>query len=123
MAREKDICKHIGLPPNRKVQRAYDAHENAKEAEKRASDAFCEAVDKARRAQPLLERLVFAAHARCMCGAGLAYDQVGRPTKWECSAVLLGTATSGEHESYSFIFYEIKSERQPSQGGATTRPK
>jgi hypothetical protein len=48
---------------------------------------------------------------------------------WDCSAILLGDAiASGEpgavkHTSQlPFIFYEIKSEHQPSANGATTRP-
>ena len=91
-------------------------------------------------AKPLLERLIFAAHSRCPCGAGLAYDPAGevggiedgpfnRPNAWDCSAILLGTAAlSGQHGAgqhtglLPFAFYEIKSENQPSAGGATTRP-
>jgi hypothetical protein len=91
--------------------------------------------------KPLLERLVFAAHSRCPCGAGLAYDptgEVGRiedspfngPNAWDCSAILLGTAIeSGQPGAVQhtgklpFAFYEVKSENQPSAGGQTTRPK
>lgn len=91
-------------------------------------------------AKPLAERLVYAAHARCPCGAGLAYDPAGevggsdgphhRPNAWDCSAILLGEAVpSGQPGAVQhtgelpFAFYEIKSETQPSAGGATTRPK
>ena len=91
-------------------------------------------------AKPLAERLVYAAHSRCPCGAGVAYDPAGevggieggpfnRPNAWDCSAILLGTAIAkGEPGSVQhtdllpFSFYEIKSENQPSAGGATTRP-
>ena len=74
--------------------------------------------------------LVYAATARCPCGAGLAYVPGGRhPTGvpihgyWECGDVLLGRAKpDGTHQRYPFVFYEIKGERQPSARGATTRP-
>lgn len=91
-------------------------------------------------AKPLAERLVYAAVARCPCGAGLAYDPAGevggedgpfpRPNAWDCSSILLGTAAlkgqpgSVQHTGVlPFAFYEIKSERQPSARGETTRPK
>lgn len=102
--------------------------------------------------EDLDEHLMYAARSRCRCGAGLAYldgvdldHPMGR--SWYCSEALFGllngkeyeTVKSGEmfkpgvargkHDSiehdgaYPFAFYEIKSEIQPSQGGATTRPK
>lgn len=89
------------------------------------------------KATPLLDRLIFAAHARCVCGAGLAYDPASEdpdspfvgPSYWDCSAIILGTAVPhGEPgavvhtDRLPFAFYEIKSEGQPSAGGATTRP-
>jgi hypothetical protein len=76
--------------------------------------------------------LVYAAHNRCPCGAGLAYEKPADPFKgaWDCSAILLGEAIpSGEAGAVQhtallpFVFYEIKSENQPSAGGASTRPK
>lgn len=76
--------------------------------------------------------LVYAATARCPCGAGLAYVRRRGPcvsTHWDCAAILLGTAIpqgepgAVEHTGQlSFLFYEVKSERQPSASGATTRP-
>lgn len=81
--------------------------------------------------------LVFAATARCQCGAGLAYDPNDRgagtvfkgPSAWDCSAILLGDAVPAgapgavrHTDSLPFSFYEIKSEHQPSAHGATTRP-
>lgn len=78
-------------------------------------------------------KLVYAATARCPCGAGLAYDkkgESGRPIEgyWDCSAILLGEAIpSGEPGSVQhtarlpFVFYEIKGENQPSANGTTTR--
>jgi hypothetical protein len=78
--------------------------------------------------------LVYAATARCQCGAGLAYDrngESGKPTQgyWDCSAILLGEAIpdgqpgSVQHTAQlPFVFYKIKGENQPSAEGATTRP-
>jgi len=67
--------------------------------------------------------LRYSASARCHCGAGLAYPRnCGGLHQWDCSAVLKGEATEGAHEKYPFMFYEIKSEEQPSAHGATTRP-
>lgn len=71
------------------------------------------------------EQLTYAAHARCPCGAGMAHVNDGDPAGyWDCSAILTGTADPGvRHEGQlPFVFWEIKSEWQPSQGGATTRP-
>lgn len=78
-----------------------------------------------------LDELIFAATARCSCGAGLAYPKnVGMHGAWTCSDILLGRAKpKGDPESkmhdgdLPFAFYEVKSENQPSAGGATTRPK
>lgn len=78
------------------------------------------------------DELVYAATARCRCGAGMAY--VKNPTRdqryWDCSEILLALAVpSGQegskiHEDMlPFTFWEIKSENQPSAGGATTRPE
>ena len=70
--------------------------------------------------------LVYAAYARCPCGAGMAY----RPGDnfWDCSFILLGKAIptgqtgSVQHTAHlPFAFYEVKSENQPSAGMATTR--
>ena len=87
--------------------------------------------------RPLLERLCFAATARCPCGAGLAYDPASDgsgtpfrgPSAWECSAILLGTALrkdqpgSVSHTApLPFAFYEVKSEDQLSAQGRKTRP-
>ena len=73
--------------------------------------------------------LVYAAFARCPRGAGLAYaprGESGKPIQgyWDCAAILLGTADEGvKHTArLPFVFYEIKSENQPSANGATTRP-
>ena len=71
--------------------------------------------------------LVFAATARCRCGAGYCYPDFTHDMHghWFCSACLLGTAPAGsEHDcAKPFAFWKIKGENQPSAGGATTRPK
>lgn len=69
--------------------------------------------------------LVYAAYNRCPCGAGLAYPRnCGMHHYWDCSAILTGKADEKvEHTAQlPFMFYEIKSEQQPSANGATTRP-
>lgn len=77
--------------------------------------------------------LIYAAEARCPCGAGLAYEKDAGPygdkAVWDCSAILLDAAIpSGQPGSVQhtgqlpFVFYDIKSEKQPSAGGVTTRP-
>lgn len=73
--------------------------------------------------------LVYAAYARCDCGAGLAYPPgIGVHGFWDCSDILTGRAApkgrpgSKQHsDRVPFAFYEIKSEKQPSVSGATTR--
>jgi hypothetical protein len=78
-----------------------------------------------------LNDLVFAAYDKCPCGAGLAYPKnIGIRGFWDCSDLLLNRAIpKGEEGSKThtaqlpFMFYEIKSENQPSAKGATTRPK
>jgi hypothetical protein len=77
-----------------------------------------------------LDELIFAARARCDCGVGLAYPKgIGIRGSWFCSDILLGRAlpksnpgSKGHIDELPFSFYEIKSENQPSEGGATTRP-
>lgn len=76
-----------------------------------------------------LDELRFAAYTRCSCGAGMCYPKdIGMHGAWYCSDILLGRAIpSGQegakmHDKLPFMFYEIKSEDQPSANGATTRP-
>jgi hypothetical protein len=70
--------------------------------------------------------LVYAAYARCRCGAGLAYSKLD-PHRysgaWDCSAVLLGMVNEGERHGkpIPFAICDIKAELQPSAEGATTR--
>jgi hypothetical protein len=83
--------------------------------------------------KPIEERIIYAAYASCDCGAGLAYDPAspeGHRGSWDCSDILLGVAKpKGHAESKKhsaplpFAFYEVKSERQPSANGSTTRPQ
>jgi hypothetical protein len=71
-------------------------------------------------------RLIYAATARCQCGAGLAFDPYGpsgRPMGyWACSRVLLGQAT-GEHcEAQEFAKRTILAENGADAHGQSTRP-
>jgi hypothetical protein len=87
-----------------------------------------------KRKHPKEKHLVYAATSRCPCGAGLAYNPDGPSGQihsgyWDCSDILLGRAIpfgepgAVQHEArLPFVFYEIKSEHQPSARGATTRP-
>lgn len=86
-------------------------------------------------AKAVSERIVYAASARCSCGAGLAYDPLAEDQGsvfngplsgyWDCSAVILGTADeSVKHtDRLPFAFWSVKEEGQPSAFGATTRPR
>lgn len=85
------------------------------------------------RAKSIADRLVYAAHSRCPCGAGLAFDPLFEDENsvfkgplsgyWDCSAILLGKADQAVQHTAKlpFSFYEVLSEQQPSAGGATTR--
>jgi hypothetical protein len=72
--------------------------------------------------------LLYAATARCKCGAGFAYpDMPFAQGFWACSALLIsGDRTADEAAKHDpampFMFWEVKSESQPSAYGATTRP-
>lgn len=104
--------------------------EKAKHLRKQASDIRQAEL----KAKPLTDRLIFAAHSRCPCGAGLAYDPCFEDANspfagplsgyWDCSAILLGTADQKVQHTAKlpFAFYEVLSEQQPSANGATTRP-
>lgn len=80
------------------------------------------------RRRALSPALIYAATARCKCGAGLAYRN--GDTAWDCSDILRGVAIpSGQPGSvmhsdrFPFVFYEIKGENQPSAEGRTTRQR
>lgn len=74
--------------------------------------------------------LLYAATARCKCGAGLAYqmDREARAASaydnaWTCAAVLKNETTEGEHDSYHWALYKIREETSiNNSGGWTTRP-
>lgn len=79
--------------------------------------------------------LVYAASARCVCGAGLASGPMcieppfTVPSYWDCSAILLGKAAyRGEPEAaihtdrLPFSMWDIRSEFHPEAEGRTTRP-
>lgn len=72
-----------------------------------------------------LNNLVFAAEARCPCGAGLAYNKSNNDNCWDCSDILLGKADKKliHTAKLPFVFWEIKSEEQPSAKGLTTRQR
>lgn len=71
--------------------------------------------------------LTYAAHARCECGAGLAWAKGMQ--HWDCSDILTGRAIPRGHPGakthmsrLSFTFSKVLEETQPSARGATTRP-
>ena len=109
--------------------KAVQHEEQAGELRKQARDLRHAALKE----KSLADRLVYAAHSRCPCGAGLAYDPCFEDEKsvfkgplsgyWDCSAVLLNKAeVNVKHTAQlPFAFYEVLSEQQPSARGATTR--
>jgi hypothetical protein len=105
-----------------------DAAEELSRRSRAQSEAISERVKRTRQADPTAafraDELVFAAHDRCACGAGMAYP-IGCSVHdaWHCSAILRGIASRELAHSapLPFSFYEIKSEDQPSARGATTR--
>jgi hypothetical protein len=86
--------------------------------------------------------LLYAATARCRCGAGLAYpldhDRAFKLRAWVCSAVLKGEVEGpascqwgpysggkpdGEHDAFDWAFYKIREETSiNNHGGHSTRP-
>ncbi|HEV8062987.1 MAG TPA: hypothetical protein VGP68_24110 [Gemmataceae bacterium] len=74
---------------------------------------------------PKRKRLTYAATARCICGAGLAFDPWGESGKplgfWACSRALLGN-TQGEHcPPIPFTSRTIMAENAAGAMGQTTR--
>jgi hypothetical protein len=70
------------------------------------------------------DELLFAAYTRCECGAGMAYPKnIVMHGAWYCSGILLGKVLPGSAHTapMEFMFFEVKSEDQPSANGATTR--
>jgi hypothetical protein len=76
--------------------------------------------------RPKRKRLVYAATARCLCGAGLAFDPYGPSGQplgyWACSRMLLGPV-AGEHcEPICFTKRTILPENAAGALRQTTRP-
>jgi hypothetical protein len=72
------------------------------------------------------EELVYAAGARCCCGAGYAYpSEIGMHGAWHCSRILKGKAAPGsEHDgAMPFAFWSVRGENEVRAYGNTTRPK
>lgn len=74
------------------------------------------------------KQLLYAATARCKCGAGFAYplnnDDAWKLRSWVCSAVLRGEVqATQEHEMLPFAMYKIREETSINNRAAlTTRP-
>ena len=74
--------------------------------------------------------LIYAATARCNCGAGLAHPlDTAKSFKlraWLCAKVLKGEvpeAELGQHDSFPFAFYKVREESSINNAsGETTRP-
>jgi hypothetical protein len=74
--------------------------------------------------------LLYAATARCNCGAGLAYPLDSRSAvqmgAWVCSRVLRGEVPLDEesrHDRLPFALYKVREETSiNNESGATTRP-
>ncbi|MFA6958553.1 MAG: hypothetical protein WC538_22010 [Thermoanaerobaculia bacterium] len=72
------------------------------------------------------DELLYAATARCNCGAGVAYpldshDALGLGA-WCCAEALKGV-TDTDHDRFPFAFWKIREETSiNNHGGATTRP-
>jgi hypothetical protein len=64
--------------------------------------------------------LVYAAEARCRCGAGLARPALDPSAEWSCVALLRGWAAAGLHDTRDPLLTWIPAER-PSSPGSTTR--
>lgn len=108
----------------------YDAAVSQKEASEVTISAYHtqqeEAFKERMKTNPIFtpEELIFAAHARCSCGHGLAYPKACSMFHyWDCSAILMGTHNKGvKHtDRLPFTFYDIKSENQHSAMGNNTR--
>lgn len=99
-----------------KKQRVFEAEQIVEELAR---------VERARQGKTVPEDLKYSATSRCCCGAGLAFVMdMNIHGHWDCSAILLGVASSGAKHTAQmpFAYYNIKCEGQPSANGATTRP-
>lgn len=71
--------------------------------------------------------LLYAATARCKCGAGLAHpldhEAAMRLRAWACSRVLRGEGHDEGHDLLPFAFWKVREETSVNNaGGHTTRP-
>lgn len=71
--------------------------------------------------------LIYAATARCNCGAGLAHpldhEEAFRLRSWICSDYLKGNLGTAVHDRFEFAFYKIREETSINNAGRhTTRP-
>ena len=92
-------------------KRADEYHARAKKVSDRVESG----------AEPFTDaELIYASACRCKCGAGMAYPKgIGGSGMWVCSALLKSGERSPEAQdphtpAMPFMFYEIKSELQPS---------
>lgn len=72
-----------------------------------------------------MDDLVYAATARCLCGAGFAYRRSSNAEYWECSDILLESDQYGVVHTgrLSFASWGIVPEGDHRAHGATTRPR
>ena len=101
---------------------------------KRIREKISAALQKELASKDIWDRMVWAAHSRCPCGAGLAYDPLASlegsvfngplAGYWDCSAIILGVQDNAVKHTAKlpFSFWSIKSAGQPSAQGATTKP-
>lgn len=71
--------------------------------------------------------LLYAATARCACGAGMAYpldaSEALRLGAWLCSDVLKGNANPGtKHDELPFAIWKVREETSINNTVGTTRP-
>ena len=108
------------------LRRAKYTHEFAASVDKSVAVRERLRIAKLKGGDFTVDELRFAATLRCPCGAGMAYPvgAMNMHGTWDCSAILMGTAAiEVEHSpALPFMFYEVKSEDQPSADGQTTRP-
>ena len=108
------------------LHRAEYTHEFADSVDKSVAVRERLRIAKLKGGDFAVDELRFAATLWCPCGAGMAYPvgAMDMQGTWDCSAILMGTAAiEVEHSpALPFMFYEVKSEDQPSADGQTTRP-
>ena len=122
MTREEEIINQIKELESKKKPLELELRELYKKSEEEIKAKIVRCTQLKDRFNA--DELIFAAYNRCACGAGMAYPKgIGIHGHWDCSAILLGEAdVRVQHTGQlPFVFYEIKSEEQPSANGSTTR--